>query len=115
MGQKIAIKALESASNVVPQKNKELLFQALSRASNLNGTPFFDSTSYSDYQTREYVMMVKEEEKEYEMNNKSVLLPTPHLAKLNALLKNRRLPAADKPRITKALDQYKLWISEMPF
>ena len=113
VGQKIAIKSLESASNVVPQKNKELLFQALSRARNLNGTPIFDSTSYSNYQTREYVMMVKEDEKEYEMNNESVVLPTPHLAKLNALLNNRRLPAADKPRINEALDQYKLWISEM--
>ncbi|MCK4540653.1 MAG: Bpu10I family restriction endonuclease [Spirochaetales bacterium] len=113
VGQNVAIKALESASNVVPKKNKELLIQAISRSRSLYGTPLFDSTSYRNYQTREYVMLVKEDEKDYEMNNESVVLPTPHLAKLNALLKNRRLPAADKPRINKALDKYKLWISEM--
>jgi len=47
------------------------------------------------------------------MKNKAVELPTPHLAKLNALLKNRRLPTSDKPRITKAFDHYKKWVSEM--
>jgi len=113
VGQNVALKALESAFSIVPNKNRELLSQAISRAKSLNGTPLFDSASYSNYQTREYVMMVKENEKEYEMNIESLVLPTPHLSKLNALLKNRRLPAADKPRINEALDRYKLWISEI--
>jgi len=113
VGQTVAMKALESALKIVPKKNRELLSQAISRSKSLNGTPLFESASYSDYQTRDYVMIVKEDEKEYEMNNKFLELPTPHLAKLNALLKNRRLPAADKPRINEALEKYKQWISEI--
>ncbi|MBW2032394.1 MAG: Bpu10I family restriction endonuclease [Deltaproteobacteria bacterium] len=57
--------------------------------------------------------MVKEEEEEYPMNNATVYLPTPHLAKLNALLNNPRLPGADKPRVTEALERYKQWIAKM--
>lgn len=45
--------------------------------------------------------------------NNSIALPTPHLTKLNALLANRRLPAADKPRIEEALLRYKKWIEDI--
>lgn len=113
VGQNTAIKALKSASKVVSKKNEEFLSLAISRAKSINGIPLFDSTSYRNYQTRDYVMMVKEEKEDYEMNSESVVLPTPHLAKLNALLKNRRLSSADKPRIIEALEKYKQWISEM--
>ena len=108
VGHNVASKTLQSATATVTQKNQGLLFQAVSRVRSLCGTPVFNSTSYSDYQTREYVMMVKEEEKEYEMNNEAMVLPKPHLAKLNALLKNRRLPATDKPRVTEAIERYKI-------
>ena len=40
-------------------------------------------------------------------------LPTPHLNKLNALLMNRRLPAADKPKVKEALQRYHQWINEL--
>ena len=40
-------------------------------------------------------------------------LPTPHLAKLMALLRNPRLPAADRPMVGEALNKYKQWITEM--
>lgn len=46
------------------------------------------------------------------MSDNSIQLPTPHLAKLNALLENRRLPATDKPRVAEALVRYRKWIGE---
>jgi len=113
VGQDVALAALESATAKVSLKNQGLLANSVSRARSIVGTPLFDSNSYSDYQTREYVMMVKEEEEEYPMNNATVDLPTPHLAKLNALLNNPRLPGSDKPRVTEALERYKQWIAEM--
>ena len=113
VGQDVALAALKSAAAAVSLKSKDLLADAVSRARNINGTPLFESNSYRNYQTREYVMMVKEEEEEFPMNNETVDLPTPHLAKLNALLNNPRLPRADKPRLTEALERYKQWIEEM--
>ncbi len=47
------------------------------------------------------------------MNKETPKLPTPHLDKLSALMKNPRLPAADKPRVQDALQRYRAWISEM--
>ncbi len=113
VGQDVALAALESTAAKVSPKNQGLLAHAVSRARSIDGTTLFDSNSYSNYQTREYVMMVKEEEEEYKMNNETVDLPTPHLAKLNALLNNPRLPGGDKPRVTEALERYKQWIAEM--
>lgn len=40
-------------------------------------------------------------------------LPTPHLDKLKALLRNPRLPAPDKPRVNEALHRYSDWIREL--
>lgn len=40
-------------------------------------------------------------------------LPAPHLDKLNALLKNPRLPAADRPRVEEALNRYRQWIDDL--
>ena len=113
VGQDVALSALKSAISTIPLKNKNLLAKAISHVKNINGTPLFESNSYNIYQTREFVMMVKDKEEEYQMNNKTVNLPTPHLAKLNALLNNPRLPSADKPRVTEALEYYKQWIEEM--
>ena len=112
VGRGVAENALNSALAVVPQKNRALLRDALCRVERTDGTIVFNSTSYTDYQTREYVMMVKEEE-EYPMSSDATRLPTPHLAKLKALLKNRRLPAADKPRVTEALERYEQWSTEL--
>lgn len=47
------------------------------------------------------------------MSSQGKKLPTPHLSKLKALLKNPRLPKADRPRIQQALDRYAQWISEL--
>ena len=47
------------------------------------------------------------------MNEKAVVFPTPHLAKLNALINNRRLPESDRPRVNEAVERYKEWISGM--
>lgn len=58
-------------------------------------------------------MMVKEEEENNPMNETAIHLPTPHLAKLNALLENRRLPDSDKLRVEEALDRYNDWIAEL--
>ena len=113
VGQKIGLMTLESSLEKVSNNNKKLLEQAIIRAIELNGTPVFDSNSYSKYQTREYVMMVNRKQKEYDMNQNSVVLPTPHLSKLNALVNNRRLPESDRPRINKAVERYNEWISDM--
>jgi DNA modification methylase len=113
VGQDVALAALKTAMGAVSPKSSGLLADAVSRVRNTKGTPLFDSNSYRNYQTREYVIMVKEKEEEYLMNNETVVLPTPHLAKLNALLKNPRLPGADKPRVAGALERYKQWIREM--
>lgn len=47
------------------------------------------------------------------MTQKSILLPTPHLAKLTALLENPRLPITDKPRVNEAVKRYRQWIAGM--
>lgn len=47
------------------------------------------------------------------MSNDMPNLPTPHLNKLNAILKNPRLSAADSNRIEDALRRYHQWISEL--
>jgi len=41
------------------------------------------------------------------------MFPTPHLAKLNALLANRRLPRSDRPRVEEAIRRYEHWIGEL--
>jgi DNA modification methylase len=51
VGQNVALAALESATATVSPKNQELLAYAVSRARSIDGTPLFDSTSYSNYQT----------------------------------------------------------------
>jgi SAM-dependent methyltransferase len=108
----IARDALAAAASRAPESNRHLLAQAISRVDEIKGTPIFNSVNYADYQTREYVMMVKEEE-ETPMNKEMPKLPTPHLDKLNALLLNRRLPATDKARVEEALQRYHEWIKEL--
>lgn len=61
IGRSVALEALTSALRVVPEKNQSLLEDAISRVDEINGTPIFNSISYSDYHTRDLVMMVKEE------------------------------------------------------
>lgn len=39
--------------------------------------------------------------------------PTPHLEKLSAALVNEKLPAADAPRIERAIEEYHRWIAEL--
>jgi SAM-dependent methyltransferase len=112
VGRSVAREALTSASRHVPEKNEALLADSISRIAEINGTPVFNGVSYADYQTRGCVMMVKEEE-ETPMKQEAPKLPTPHLDKLNALMNNRRLPAADKPRVQEALERYRDWIREL--
>ena len=47
------------------------------------------------------------------MSSAAPNLPTPHSDKLKALLKNQRLPEADKSRVCEALQRYRQWISEL--
>ncbi|MBI3940217.1 MAG: Bpu10I family restriction endonuclease [Acidobacteria bacterium] len=109
LGRSVAVEALNSALATVPTSNHPLLIDAISRINEITGTPVFNSLSYAHYQTREKVMMVKEK-KEQLMSNDALALATPHLDKLDALLKNLRLPAADKPRVQEALQRYHEWI-----
>ena len=60
LGRAIAHGALESSLPIVPEKNSALLQEAFDRVNLTEGTPYFDSSQYSHYQTRTSVMMVKE-------------------------------------------------------
>ena len=66
LGRSVAKEALDAALATVPQTNYPLLADAVSRIDEIAGTPVFDSLSYAEYQTREKVMMVKEEGVSYE-------------------------------------------------
>jgi len=112
LGRTVAKGSLTGASPVVPEVNRALLEDAAEKVDRITGTPVFNSATYSEYQTRERVMMVKEEGETY-MRNETPKLPTPHLDKLKALLRNRRLPAVEKPRVEAALQRYERWIAEL--
>ncbi len=112
VGRSVAAAALSVASSTVTENSSHLLAEAISRIDEINGTPIFNGVRYADYHTRDCVMMVKEEE-EISMSKDTPTLPTPHLDKLTALLRNRRLPAADKARVQEALQRYHEWIKEL--
>ena len=61
VGRTVAREALTAASTAVSDSNRDLLADAIDQIDNINGTPVFNSVSYSVYQTRGSVMMVKEE------------------------------------------------------
>ena len=47
------------------------------------------------------------------MSNSTPILPTPHLDKLVALSRNRRLPDTDRSRIEGALERYNEWTGQL--
>jgi len=112
IGRAVAHASLSDALSRVPESNKDLLLDAISQVHTLTGTPIFSSVNYTHYQTRNFVMMVKED-KENPMTATVPELPTPHLDKLTALLQNARLPSADKPRVEEAIKRYHEWIREL--
>ena len=112
LGRSVALGALEGALSRVPEKNREALEAALSSVGGLDGTPLFNGICYTEYQTRDTVMMVRER-REHKMTKELPALPTPHMDKLNALLKNKRLPAADRPRVEQAIVRYGEWIDAL--
>lgn len=112
VGRAVAKEALEAGLPDVSEGNRSLLVDAVEQIDRITGTPVFNSVSYSDYQTRECVMMVKEEG-EKPMSENTPKLPTPHLAKLNALLENRRLPPVERPMVQAALKRYREWIEDL--
>ncbi len=65
VGRRVASAALEAAIAIVSPKNRTLVTQALSSATNTDGTPVFAGDSHIAYHTREYVMMIKEEEETF--------------------------------------------------
>lgn len=112
LGRKVASEALWAAANAGSNGNSQLLEDAISRVAEINGTSVFNSSCYTDYQTREDVIMVKEDYAVIE-SKENPMLPTPHLDKLTALLNNRRLPVTDKARVKEALQRYREWIKEL--
>ena len=60
LGRSIAMEVLDEARTWVPPKNSHLLIDAISRIDSVSGTPVFNSLSYSDYQTRDKVMVVRD-------------------------------------------------------
>lgn len=63
LGRAVALDALKAAWPAISEKNSPLLHEAAERVNEVEGTPLFNSSQYTYYQTREYVMMVKEEDK----------------------------------------------------
>lgn len=112
VGRSVARGALAAAAGAISDGNRRLLDDAVSRIDQIAGTPIFNSMTYAEYQTRENVMMVKEEGPT-NMSDKTTTLPTPHLDKLKALLQNRRLPPSDTPRVEAALQRYQAWIADL--
>ena len=112
LGRTVAREALRTALPVVAHRNRELLKEAIERVNEIEGTPLFDSAQYTYYQTRDSVMMVKENGEKY-MERQTPIFPTPHMDKLKALLRNPRLPTADKSRVEEAVQRYNDWISEI--
>lgn len=66
IGRRVARDALGAAVVTVPDKNYSSLMAAASRIDEVQGTVVFDADTYSKYQTRGQVMMVKEKGVEYE-------------------------------------------------
>jgi hypothetical protein len=60
LGRTIARDALESSVPIASWKHSTLLQDAIKRINTTEGTPIFDSSQYSHYQTKDCVMMVKE-------------------------------------------------------
>lgn len=60
-GRKVAVEALHEGFAHATLKCKPLLEDAVTAVGRTEGTPVFNSGSYGAYQTREHVMMVKEE------------------------------------------------------
>lgn len=112
VGREVAHLSLNDALPRVPESNRALLLDALDRLPSITGTPIFGSTNYADYHTREFVMMVRESRGDA-MKSHTPNLPTPHLDKLSALLRNPRLPIADRPRVEAAIGRYHQWIQEL--
>jgi hypothetical protein len=112
LGRTVAREALKTGLPVVAEGNSELLGEAIERVNEIEGTPLFDSAQYTYYQTRDSVMMVKENEEKF-IKGQMPVFPTPHMDKLKALLRNPRLPIADKPRVEEAVQRYNDWISEL--
>ncbi len=112
LGRTVAHEALKTALPEVAQGNSELLEEAIERVNEIEGTPLFNSAQYTYYQTRDSVMMVRENEEKV-IEGQMPVFPTPHMDKLKALLRNPRLPTADKPRVEEAVQRYNDWISEL--
>lgn len=61
VGRDVALSALQEGRPSVAAKNRRLLDEAIAAVGRTKGTPIFNSGAYGNYQTRDYVMMVKEE------------------------------------------------------
>jgi SAM-dependent methyltransferase len=112
LGRTVAREALKTGLPAVAEGNSELLGEAIERVNEIEGTPLFDSAQYTYYQTRDSVMMVKKNEEKF-IKGQMPVFPMPHMDKLKALLRNPRLPTADKPRVEEAVQRYNDWISEL--
>jgi len=112
IGRSVARTCLDDALSRVPESNRGLLTDAIDRSTSISGTPTFGSNNYASYHTRDFVMMVKEKPGDI-MSTIYPQLPTPHFDKLNALLRNPRLPDADRPRVGEAIKRYREWIGAL--
>jgi len=64
LGRTVAREALRTAMPVVAEGNSDLLHEAVERVNEIEGTPLFNSSQYTYYQTRHSVMMVEETDPE---------------------------------------------------
>ena len=65
VGHIVASDALREGFPTVSPKNRSLLDEAVEAVERTEGTPVFNSGAYGTYQTRDYVMMVKEKAENY--------------------------------------------------
>jgi hypothetical protein len=112
VGRSVARACLDDARNRVPDDSRKFLADAIDRSAGISGSPIFGAANYATYHTRDFVMMVKEKPGDA-MSAIVPRLPTPHFDKLNALLRNPRLPTADRPRVEEAIKRYHEWIDTL--
>ena len=106
VAREVAFDVLKSSLPLVSAKNLKPLEEAIDKVQNIERTPTLDRRFYvypayqdSPFSSRKVQSMPE--------------LSRPHYTKLNACLKNRRLPESDRERLQEAVRKYHRWISDM--
>lgn len=109
LARSIAIQALaDAAKNTENQQVKSEIINAKERSSEVPKSPLFQLPEQHSLLEQQFISRLNQTQiPKPAMTN----YPTPHLEKLNALLKNPKLPSSEIPRVAQALKVYHHWIA----